>query len=101
MQEVIEVMTQYGLAREDIDTVVELTSWGGNGAADPMSLIAGPVKAALTRAYDFFHLFNSIHVYIHEQAAFAPMHAHILLVSLIAGPVKAALTRAYDFFLVL
>lgn len=46
----LEVMKDYHLLREDLDSLVELTSWPGKKSA--LDAVDGRVKAALTRAYN-------------------------------------------------
>lgn len=46
----LEVMREYRISREDIDGLVELTSWPG--VKNPMDAVESKVKAALTRAYN-------------------------------------------------
>ncbi|KAH8243250.1 hypothetical protein KR032_005944, partial [Drosophila birchii] len=46
----IEVMKDYHLLREDLDSLVELTSWPGKKS--PLDAVDGRVKAALTRTYN-------------------------------------------------
>lgn len=46
----LEVMREYKISREDIDGLVELTSWPG--MKNPLDAVEGKVKAALTRAYN-------------------------------------------------
>lgn len=50
VEEALSVMKEYRLLREDIDGLVELTSWPGK--KNPMDVVDGKVKAALTRAYN-------------------------------------------------
>lgn len=46
----LEVIKEYRLLKEDIEALIELTSWPGK--KNPMDSIDGKVKAALTRAYN-------------------------------------------------
>lgn len=46
----LEVMKEYRLTREDIDSLVELSVWPGK--KNPMDAVESKVKAALTRAYN-------------------------------------------------
>nr|XP_016926450.2 replication factor C subunit 1 [Drosophila suzukii] len=46
----LEVMKDYHLLREDLDSLVELTSWPGKKS--PLDAVDGRVKAALTRSYN-------------------------------------------------
>ncbi|XP_017010011.2 replication factor C subunit 1 [Drosophila takahashii] len=46
----LEVMKDYHLLREDLDSLVELTSWPGRKS--PLDAVDGRVKAALTRSYN-------------------------------------------------
>ena len=46
----VQIMSDYSLLREDLDSLIELTTW--EGAADPMKKIESKVKAAFTRAYN-------------------------------------------------
>ena len=46
----LEVMREYRISREDIDALVELTSWPGT--KNPFDAVESKVKAALTRAYN-------------------------------------------------
>ncbi|XP_058119113.1 replication factor C subunit 1 [Anopheles ziemanni] len=46
----LEVIKEYRLLREDIDSLVELSTWPKNKS--PMDSVDGKVKAALTRAYN-------------------------------------------------
>lgn len=50
VDEALTVLKEYGLLREDIDSLIELTTWPGK--KNPMDAIEGKVKAALTRAYN-------------------------------------------------
>lgn len=50
IEESIHVMKEYCLLREDLDSLVELTSWPGKKS--PMDSVDGRVKAALTRTYN-------------------------------------------------
>lgn len=50
VEEALSVMKEYRLLREDIDGLVELTTWPGR--KNPMDGVDGKVKAALTRAYN-------------------------------------------------
>ncbi|EDV47831.1 replication factor C subunit 1 [Drosophila erecta] len=46
----LEAMKDYHLLREDLDLLVELTSWPGKKS--PLDAVDGRVKAALTRSYN-------------------------------------------------
>ncbi|ALC45390.1 Gnf1 [Drosophila busckii] len=46
----LEVMKDYHLLREDLESLLELTTWPGKKS--PMDAVDGRVKAALTRAYN-------------------------------------------------
>ncbi|XP_034114880.2 replication factor C subunit 1 [Drosophila albomicans] len=46
----LDVMKDYHLLREDLDSLLELTAWPGKKS--PMDAVDGRVKAALTRAYN-------------------------------------------------
>lgn len=46
----LDVLKEYRLLREDIDALVELTTWPG--MKSPMDSVDSKVKAALTRAYN-------------------------------------------------
>lgn len=48
--EALNVIKEYHLLREDVDGLVELTTWPGK--KNPMEQVDGRVKAALTRAYN-------------------------------------------------
>lgn len=48
--EALNVMKEYHLLREDVDSLVELSTWPGKKS--PMDQVDGRVKAALTRAYN-------------------------------------------------
>lgn len=50
IEEALNVMKEYRLLREDIDSLVELTTWPGK--KNLMDSVDGKVKAALTRAYN-------------------------------------------------
>ncbi|XP_017119919.1 replication factor C subunit 1 [Drosophila elegans] len=50
VQAALEVMKDYHLLREDLDSLVELTSWPGKKS--PLDSVDGRVKAALTRTYN-------------------------------------------------
>lgn len=50
IEESLSVIKEYCLLREDIDSLVELTTWPGKKS--PMDSVNGRVKAALTRAYN-------------------------------------------------
>lgn len=47
----LAVIKEYRLLREDIESLIELTSWG-KASKSPWDKIDGKVKAALTRAYN-------------------------------------------------
>ncbi|XP_068084538.1 replication factor C subunit 1 isoform X2 [Anabrus simplex] len=46
----LKVMEDYHLIREDLESIIELSTWPGD--KDPMTLIDSKVKAAMTRAYN-------------------------------------------------
>ena len=46
----VQVMSDYSLLREDLDNLMELTTW--EGSADPMKNVESKVKAAFTRTYN-------------------------------------------------
>ncbi|XP_034661870.1 replication factor C subunit 1 isoform X2 [Drosophila subobscura] len=46
----LDVMKEYHLLREDLDSLVELTAWPGKKS--PLDAVDGRVKAALTRSYN-------------------------------------------------
>lgn len=46
----LEVMREYRISREDIDSLVELSIWPG--MKNPLDAVESKVKAALTRAYN-------------------------------------------------
>ncbi|EDW59753.2 replication factor C subunit 1 [Drosophila virilis] len=46
----LQVMKDYHLLREDLESLIELTTWPGKKS--PMDAVDGRVKAALTRAYN-------------------------------------------------
>jgi len=50
IDQVIRVMNEYSLTRDDFDTILELSTWPGG--KDPMTLIDSKVKAAFTRAFN-------------------------------------------------
>ena len=50
VQKSVQVMSDYSLLREDLDNLMELTTW--EGSADPMKNIDSKVKAAFTRTYN-------------------------------------------------
>jgi replication factor C subunit 1 len=50
IEDVLKIMNEYNLTRDDFDTILELSTWPGD--KDPMSLIDSKVKAAFTRAYN-------------------------------------------------
>lgn len=50
VEEALNVMKEYRLLREDLDSLVELSAWPGR--KNPMDLVDGRVKAALTRTYN-------------------------------------------------
>lgn len=50
IEESLNVMKEYRLLREDLDSLVELTSWPGK--KNLIESVDGRVKAALTRAYN-------------------------------------------------
>lgn len=50
IKEVIDIMNDYFLTRDDFDTIIEIGTW--KSQTDPMSLIDSKVKAAFTRAFN-------------------------------------------------
>jgi len=48
--EVLKIMQEYCLTRDDFDTILELSTWPGQ--TDLLSLIESKTKAAFTRAYN-------------------------------------------------
>jgi replication factor C subunit 1 len=48
--QVLKIMHEYCLTRDDFDTILELSTWPGQ--KDPMTLIETKTKAAFTRAYN-------------------------------------------------
>lgn len=46
----LEIMREYRISREDIESLVELSSWPG--VKNPLDAVESKVKAALTRAYN-------------------------------------------------
>ena len=50
IEQVMNIMNEYFLTREDFDTILELATWPGQ--KDPASLIDSKVKAAFTRTYN-------------------------------------------------
>lgn len=50
IEEALNVIKEYRLLREDIESLIELTSWPGKKS--PWDSVDGKVKAALTRAYN-------------------------------------------------
>lgn len=50
VEEALSVLKEYRLLREDIDSLIELTTWPGK--KNPMDAVEWKVKAALTRAYN-------------------------------------------------
>lgn len=50
VEESLNVLKEYHLLREDIDSLIELTAWPGKKS--PLDAVDGKVKAALTRAYN-------------------------------------------------
>ena len=49
----VKVMDDYSLLREDLDNLIELSTWEeGSGISDPMKNVDSKVKAAFTRAYN-------------------------------------------------
>lgn len=50
VEEALSVIKEYHLLREDLESLVELTTWPGR--KNPMDSVGGKVKAALTRAYN-------------------------------------------------
>ncbi|KAM7364266.1 germ line transcription factor 1 [Cochliomyia hominivorax] len=50
IEESLATIKEYHLLREDIDSLIELTTWPGKKG--PMDKVDGKVKAALTRAYN-------------------------------------------------
>ncbi len=50
IEDVLNIMNEYNLTRDDFDTILELSTWPGS--KDPMAMIDSKVKAAFTRAYN-------------------------------------------------
>ncbi|OPJ71031.1 replication factor C subunit 1 [Patagioenas fasciata monilis] len=50
VQEAIKLMDSYCLMKEDIDNIMEISTWGGKPS--PFSMLDPKVKAAFTRAYN-------------------------------------------------
>ncbi|XP_055384368.1 replication factor C subunit 1 [Condylostylus longicornis] len=50
VQSSLNIIKEYRLLREDIESLIELTTWPGR--KNPMDAVDGKVKAALTRAYN-------------------------------------------------
>ncbi|XP_078255949.1 replication factor C subunit 1 isoform X2 [Rhinoraja longicauda] len=50
VQEAVETMDAYYLMKEDVDCIMEISSWGGR--PDPFSKLDPKVKAAFTRTYN-------------------------------------------------
>lgn len=50
VQDALNVMKEYRLLREDLDSLIELTTWPGK--KNPMDSVDSKVKAALTRSYN-------------------------------------------------
>lgn len=50
VQAALDVLKDYHLLREDLESLIELTAWPGKKS--PMDAVDGRVKAALTRAYN-------------------------------------------------
>lgn len=50
VEEALNIVKEYRLLREDIDSLVELTTWPGKKSI--MDSVNGKVKAVLTRAYN-------------------------------------------------
>uniref|UniRef100_A0AAQ4QYK9 Replication factor C subunit 1 n=1 Tax=Gasterosteus aculeatus aculeatus TaxID=481459 RepID=A0AAQ4QYK9_GASAC len=48
--EAVRLLDSYQLVREDVDSIVEISAWGGQ--PDPYSALDSKVKAAFTRAYN-------------------------------------------------
>lgn len=48
--DVIKVLTEYDLLKEDMEAILELNTWPGK--PDPMSSVPSKTKAALTRTYN-------------------------------------------------
>lgn len=46
----VQLMDDYDLIKEDVDNMMEITTWGGQ--PDPYSKLDSKVKAAFTRAYN-------------------------------------------------
>ncbi|XP_061566368.1 replication factor C subunit 1 isoform X2 [Cololabis saira] len=46
----VQLLDDYDLVREDVDSIMEISSWGGQ--PDPYSKLDSKVKAAFTRAYN-------------------------------------------------
>lgn len=61
MIESLNIIKEYRLLRENIDSLVELTTWPGK--KNPMEAVDGRVKAALTRAYN-----KEVEVYTYSAA---------------------------------
>lgn len=60
--EALNVIKEYRLLREDIDSMIELTSWPGKKS--PMDAVESKVKAALTRAYN-----KEVTAYVYSAAS--------------------------------
>lgn len=60
--EALDVIKEYRLLREDIDSLIELTSWPGKKS--PMDAVESKVKAALTRAYN-----KEVTAYVYSTSA--------------------------------
>ena len=50
VEDSLAVLKEYRLLREDIESLIELSTWPGKKS--PMDAVEGKVKAALTRAYN-------------------------------------------------
>ena len=46
----VKIMSEYSLLREDLDNLLEVTTW--EGSTDPMKSVDSKVKAAFTRTYN-------------------------------------------------
>ena len=50
VDQVISIMNEYNLLRDDFDTILELSTWPGQ--KDPTTLIDSKVKTSFTRTYN-------------------------------------------------
>ncbi|KAH9527735.1 replication factor C subunit 1 [Dermatophagoides farinae] len=57
---VIDLLEQYSLTKEDMDSILEFSLWAGE--QDPMKTIDSKIKAALTRSYNKKILHYHMHV---------------------------------------